>query len=263
MSNSQIPLSIPLQGHPSHPRTFFLFPDGSGAAVSYAWIPQIAPDLCVYGLNSPYLKTDQKAYFNVSDLVKAWISEVRVCQPKGPYILGGWSAGGYYAFEVAKILLSEGDEIESLVIIDTPPRNRYEAMPPETFRWLARHKVMGNTQENPPAWLVEHFQASLGAIDRYHPSPLDSTALLKRAYIVWASDAVLDNSKYNIEGLDLNVKVSSFLLRQRTDFGSNGWDELLPGCELHTTRAPGSHFTMVMTPNVSLALVLHAVRLFY
>lgn len=36
---------------------------------------------------------------------------LRSVQPKGPYFLGGWSFGGWVAFEMAQQLQNSGEEV--------------------------------------------------------------------------------------------------------------------------------------------------------
>jgi thioesterase domain-containing protein len=41
-------------------------------------------------------------------------------QPKGPYLLGGFSGGGLTAWEMARQLEAAGEEVALLVLLDTP-----------------------------------------------------------------------------------------------------------------------------------------------
>lgn len=46
---------------------------------------------------------------------------IKVVQPEGPYVIGGYSYGGLVAYEMAQILHEAGDEITSLIMFDTMP----------------------------------------------------------------------------------------------------------------------------------------------
>ena len=54
-----------------------------------------------------------------ADRVKA----LRDLQPEGPYKLGGFCWGGILALEMARQLQQQGAEVESLIVIDTVPKN--------------------------------------------------------------------------------------------------------------------------------------------
>ena len=249
---SRVPLSILLQGT-SGPdgENLFMFPDGSGSATSYLSLPTISPNLRVYGLNSPFLKKRNNPSFVLEDLIQHWISEIQILQPNGPYLLGGWSAGGYYAFEAAKSLIRVGKEVKKLILIDTPPMNVYEAMPPELLEWLDRNQIMGGENSKAsPTWLIDHFQATLKTLGRYSPTPLQGLPD-PQVYIIWAKDAVSPNLLSAVPSPPLRAKVSYFLTQQRSNYGPHGWERLLSDCPIFLATSSGSHFTMVLSPNVS------------
>jgi Thioesterase domains of type I polyketide synthases or non-ribosomal peptide synthetases len=52
-------------------------------------------------------------------MAATYIEEIRTIQPSGPYLLGGVSSGGLIAFEMAQQLVSQGQEVASLALIDT------------------------------------------------------------------------------------------------------------------------------------------------
>lgn len=47
-----------------------------------------------------------------------YIAAIKKVQPEGPYLLGGWSAGGAHVFEVSRQFLEAGDKVQRLIIID-------------------------------------------------------------------------------------------------------------------------------------------------
>jgi thioesterase domain-containing protein len=52
-----------------------------------------------------------------------YLHAVRSRQPEGPYFLGGYCFGGNVAYEMARQLQLEGQEVELVVLIDTAPAN--------------------------------------------------------------------------------------------------------------------------------------------
>ena len=48
------------------------------------------------------------------------LAEIRMVQPHGPYLLGGFSGGGITAFEIARQLTEAGETVERLIMLDTP-----------------------------------------------------------------------------------------------------------------------------------------------
>lgn len=81
--------SVVLQGNPKTAKQyFFLFPDGGGSPTSYTGIPNISPDVCVFGLTSPYMRTPHEYTCGVTGMAEAFIIELRRRQPHGPYMIG-------------------------------------------------------------------------------------------------------------------------------------------------------------------------------
>lgn len=257
------PLSIRLQGSPkTAKKIIFLLPDGSGSAMSYARLPPLGPGICVYGLNSPFLSNPQD-FVPIPDIAPIWASEIRQLQPVGPYTLGGWSAGGYYCFEVAKYLMhhvtehdGEPVQVEKLILIDSPCRAVFEALPMVVVRTLSSQGLMGNWGTNQaPKWLLDHFDATIVRVEEYIPEPLtlaSNRQTLPEVFVIWAINGVYPPGGAAASGLDLNTKVTKFMLEDREDFGPNGWDTLFPnGTKMAFTTTPGTHFTLIFPPHVS------------
>ncbi|KAF2661513.1 alpha/beta-hydrolase [Lophiostoma macrostomum CBS 122681] len=239
-----------MQGHPAKSkRTLFLLPDGSGSGMAYVMLPEIHPDLCVVCMNSPFLEAPAGTAFTVESIAAIWVEEIRRQQLEGPYLLGGWSAGGYYSFEVAKILLRDGQKVEKLLLIDSPCRLVYEPLPFEVVQFLSTQNMMGGYgPRKPPEWMIRHFDMTLKAVSAYHPTPME-TQYTPAISIIWASDPVLEESQCAATGLDFNVKVTRMLLRRPESDGPQGWDTLFPGSRLSIEKSPGNHFTMVFPPH--------------
>lgn len=250
---SQVPLSVVVQGNlATSARTIFLLPDGSGSGMAYSGIPAIAPSTCLVAMNSPYLGGDVSRYrCSLEELSRLWVAEIRRRQAHGPYLLGGWSAGGYYAYEVTKQLLAEGERVRKLILIDSPCRVVFEALPMEVIQYVASHNLMGMMGNNcPPQWLLDHFQSTLRAVKDYHPTAMSPLDVPPDTYIIWSRDGVLPDANANTTGLDLHVKVSRFLLQGKTDFGPQGWEQLLPGTRINIATMSGTHFSLISEPYV-------------
>jgi acyl carrier protein len=56
----------------------------------------------------------------LAELAQRHLSTLRSVQPRGPYRVGGFSAGGAIALEMAAILEEEGEQVELVVMLDTP-----------------------------------------------------------------------------------------------------------------------------------------------
>ena len=243
--------SILLSGSTKNPsKTVFLFPDGSGSATSYAMLPGISPDVCVYGLNCPFMKTPTR-YTNGIDGVSAqYLAEIQRRHPHGPYYLGGWSAGGILAYQVAYELLQKGEKTERLFLIDSPCPIKLEPLPSSLLHFIDSMGLLG-TQRSPPAWLIPHFEASIVNLTAFAPCPMDPMEAPK-TLIIWARDGLCKDPKnQNFVRTPGEAKSVKFLLDDRHDLGANGWDKLIGEENIITIPVQGNHFTMMREPNVS------------
>lgn len=250
----KVPLSVVLQGQPSTAKiVVFLFPDGSGAGTSYGTLPPIGSDVCLVGLNSPFLRQAQSFTCSIERMARLWVDEVRKIQPKGrPYVLGGWSAGGYYAYEVAKLLVAAGENVERMIVIDSPCRLFYEALPEQVVAALTRKGLMGASgAKKAPEWLVQHFTSTVISVDKYMPTPMQANNVPPKVDFIWVKEGLVKSVAESGLDVDLSVKVTRFLLEPRGNLQSEGWDKLLPGAKYTFDYMTGNHFQITQPPHVS------------
>ncbi|KAL7941084.1 conidial yellow pigment biosynthesis polyketide synthase [Trichoderma barbatum] len=240
--------SVLLQGNlATANKILFLFPDGSGSATSYAMLPLVAPNVAVVGLNCPYMKRPQDLKCALQDLTTPYLDEIRRRQAHGPYYLGGWSAGGIAAYDAAATLMMNGEEIAALILLDSPNPIRLSKLPVRMYDFLNSAGMFGSgSKKPPPEWLMPHFLAFIDALDRYDPVPFKlGTAPFTHA--IWAADGVYKSTgdKRLKEEPD-DTREMKWLLHDRTDYGPNGWDQLVGTDMLRIEVLDGAnHFTMM------------------
>lgn len=256
--------SILLQGNPKiATQRLFLLPDGSGSPTSYADIPSIsASKLCVYGLTCPFLKEPTSFTCGVQGVTKVYIEEIIRRQPEGPYLIGGWSAGGVFAFEATRQLAAMQREnphknfkVAKLLLLDSPCPYALEPLPSRLHIFFNEIGLLGDgNPANTPKWLLPHFQATIDNLKAYQPvlmkdDPYDSPP----TFLVWCTDGVC---KYPNDPRpppqDDDPNSMKWLLNNRTDFGPNGWDKLVGEGKCTCVTLGGNHFTMMKDPVVSL-----------
>ncbi len=249
------PLVLPLQGSPTRAKkTVFLLPDGSGSGMAYARLPPIGANICLCGVNSPFLGAGSFST-TIEEMAATFAAAIRETQPHGPYILGGWSAGGYFATEVARLMLNAGEAIECIVLIDSPCRLEYESLPLDVVRFLAPRNLMGNWgNKGTPQWMVDHFEGTLAAVAEYMPTRVKGR--VPSVFVIEASEGVFGTTAEVVNsGLDQSNMLTQHLLGPRPkQFDPHGWERLYPEAQLRWVRSSGSHFTMVHPPNVSFLL---------
>ena len=279
--------AILLQGSTSAQKPFlFLLPDGSGSASSYVGLPRLHiadKGGAVYGLDSPFLHAPENFNVSLREAATMYVAEIRRLQPRGPYRLAGWSIGGTYAFEaVSQLVQRHGETVDSLTLIDAPCPKRLPPLNLETIELLENVDVfdgLGNNKDgtkkkvSTPAEAVQkiragvqqHFAGSVNALGQYQPEAISKQLVAGKigaVKVVWArhgvwetvGDAVRAKFKREMMGKDQGTVTANaardWIMDPRSDFGPNGWDELLPGADIECEVITGDHFSIMRKPGV-------------
>ena len=80
----------------------------------------LEPNQAVYGLQAQGLDGQKPPCTSLTEMAAHYIQEIRTVQPNGPYHIAGFSFGGLVAFEIARQLDEQGQNIALLAILDTP-----------------------------------------------------------------------------------------------------------------------------------------------
>jgi thioesterase domain-containing protein len=110
---------VPIQPAGSKPPFFCIHPIFGVVFPYYQLAYCLGFDQPFYGLQPLGLDTEQVPLTRIEDIAAHYIEALRRVQPSGPYFLGGWSFGGLIAYEMAQQLLSSGDQVALLAILDT------------------------------------------------------------------------------------------------------------------------------------------------
>jgi amino acid adenylation domain-containing protein len=107
------------QGQPA----LFLIAEVDGEVLSYReLVENLDPEMPVFGLLPPGVDRVTPTLATVEDLAAHYVKEIRGVQPHGPYRLGGFCLSGLIAYEMARLLRTEGEDIELLALIDAYPQ---------------------------------------------------------------------------------------------------------------------------------------------
>jgi len=121
------------EGKPSH---LFFIHDGSGEIHGYIELSRyLNPRLTCWGIRVPRFPLTQPGpkEFDIRRLASLYVETIKTVQVKGPYCIAGWSLGGIVAFEIARLLESQGETVSHLILIDAPPPHAKEIKTPFAF----------------------------------------------------------------------------------------------------------------------------------
>jgi len=270
-------------------RPFFCVHPAGGVVYCYGELAQaLGDDRPFLALQAAGLDGDRAPLVTVGEMAAGYLAAVRRAQPEGPYHLGGWSLGGVLAFEMARQLVSAGEVVATLAVLDaTAPTGRPPALPRRLRRLAAEVGDLDLLGPRPPganpaddALVIAEFAGDLargfgGQVPRLlaHLRALDADA--RRLYLLSAFKldqvyhletgpervarllAVLRANLLAVARYEPGVypgRVSLFVARDRQGSGAGaedlGWGRIAAGGV--TTRAvAGDHAGMLRTPNVA------------
>ena len=104
---------------------------GAGGGILWGYsnlAAHLSMDQPVYGLEPYAFKSDKTV--TVEQMAVRYAKDLCAFQSKGPYYLGGYCFGGYVAYEMARYLESQGEQVALLLLLDSAaPNSGYERIP--------------------------------------------------------------------------------------------------------------------------------------
>jgi amino acid adenylation domain-containing protein len=244
---------------------FFCVHAAGGNVFSYVQLAQrLGREQPFYGLEARGVDGEQRPLTSVEEMAAAYVEAVRGVQPRGPYLLGGWSLGGVIAFEMARQFQAHGETVDQLVLLDSVAPNAVKRSEEESGLELlasfAAHLGLSFDDVTPPdnfSRLGEAAQLAylLEQLKRANTLPLDfDEEHFRRLLHVYANNVRAVGS-YRPSPLPVRTLL---LCSERTaaDEIATG-DPTLGWSRLTTERltldiVTGDHFTMLQEPHVSL-----------
>ncbi len=100
-------------------RPFFCVHPAGGNVLGFAELARhFDPQRPFYALQAVGLDGVREPLGSVEEMAACYLDEIRRIQPRGPHLLGGFSFGGFVAFEMARQLRERGEEVALLALLD-------------------------------------------------------------------------------------------------------------------------------------------------
>jgi thioesterase domain-containing protein len=109
---------VPIRRQGAGTALFCVHPAG-GTVLCYLELARhLEADVPIYGLQAQGIEGELEPLESVFEMAACYLRAIKTVQPDGPYHLCGWSTGGIIAFEVARQLAAQGDEIALVALLD-------------------------------------------------------------------------------------------------------------------------------------------------
>jgi thioesterase domain-containing protein len=246
-------LVVALQAEGALPGWFMIHPPG-GIVVCYQPLARhLGRTRPFYGIRSRGLHGEEELPGRMEAMAAEYVAAVRAVQPRGPYHLGGWSAGGLVALEMAQQLLAQGESIALLALLDTTPSDRPGSDSDQASSGreygldlsLAALARLGPEEQLPYLW---QHALNLGLIEPEVPLQVAEQVLneLKRLFhhhMVLADEYLV--RPYPGRITLLRPSEAPFAVATPRD---RGWAKFAAAVDIHFV--PGQHHSMVKEPHV-------------
>ncbi|MFN6483748.1 MULTISPECIES: amino acid adenylation domain-containing protein [unclassified Nostoc] len=276
---------VPIQPNGSNPPFFCVHPIFGVVFPYYELAHQLGINQPLYGLQP--IGIDGETPLNrIENMASHYIKALRSVQPKGPYFIGGWSFGGWVAFEMAQQLQNSGEEVALLAVLDTvapiksnlpslsnafkfifttvvpymwpffldylylitaPSKNRINSL---TSRFLTFEKLMRSLKTNLFSHFTQKEDTTLNFVSEESKRRLLSeSAIFPMLRVFYANSQAVLNYVPQVYPQRINLFRTKVQLNVADGEPSMGWDQLtVGGTEIH--HIPGNHLTMLRKPHI-------------
>ncbi len=243
---------VPIHTYGSLSPLFCVHADG-GAFFYARFSEYLSSEQPFYGLQARGLDGIDPPFTSVKDMAAHYIAEMRSIQPKGPYIISGFSMGGVVIYEIAQQLVAAGEAYPLVIFIDAPSPIYYE----EQDRRISG-KLMHLTKLSPQVRL-QRIQMRIGKRVRWYFNEYMTRLLLKINRPLTPTLRIHRVREVNHQISDeyepipysgpIVVLRASEQIRRATEDSTLGWGHHVRG-KITDHIIPGDHETIFFEPNV-------------
>jgi thioesterase domain-containing protein/acyl carrier protein len=273
---------VEIQPSGSQPPLVFVHPSGGSVLCYWHLARCLGSDRPFYALQTPGFHGETGLYTRIEDMAAHYIEALRTKQPEGPYFLGGWSLGGLIAYEMAQQLITQGQKVSRLLLLDTNT-------PASAIELLGEAQIAAELEEDDAVMLnnlllrelpisKEEIEKVLGGSDErvdYVLKKAVSRNILPPSVGVAQAHHILEVYRTNVragfqyvprvyQGTVTLFRPSISLVAPPSETSSDseqitnmvpdptlGWGKLAAG-GVQIVEAPGKHTTMLNDPHVEI-----------
>ena len=266
-------LLVPMRPEGTQPPFFGPHASGGNVWCYKELVRYIGEDQPFFGIQPREAEDGMAVYHtDVEAMAADYVQAVRGYQPEGPYWLGGWSMGGAIAFEMARQLQQQGQEIAMVALIDTGVPEAEES----EYNWAVLLSIFAldlglpkSYIERAPGWTPKPQMVELRKlwVDARRAGVVPSEMTLVEFRKLFDTFKIYANATRRYNPQPYNGRVTLFL--PANDFSTilvddrdsakhkskharvdpvEGWGRL--AAEVDIYRIPGDHFSILYEPNV-------------
>jgi thioesterase domain-containing protein len=248
---------IPVQASGSKTPFFYMHVHWIGGAFySFVLAHDLGSDQPLYVID-PYKFDNLSVPPTIEAMAAAYITAIRTVQPEGPYLLGGFCAGGLLAYEVSQQLRAAGQTVELVVLID-PMAGPIQSLrllgtairrvgslihlePAKQLDWFLRVRYISRILRRAQDENTEHVNRLLQRWQSEHPgrfSLLPAAEALRQDWMAVFTWAVSGYFPRKYPG-----KMTYLLAKDNPDRRHLWWGKVAESDQVEVFTIPGTHET--------------------
>ena len=247
---------VPIKPSGTKPPLYIIHGDGLNV-LNFSYLANyMDKEQPIFGLQAKGLDGIDEPLDNLSKIAEFYLSEIIHHNPSGPYLLAGYSFGGYVALEIRRQLAAMGKELKMLIMFDTDAekteyKDWYSLFPKKVKRHFpALISFLKSSFFQPVATFKNQFQNRSPNILAKYFSKRESKTFYRLIKKIREKHLVAFRS-YSMVPFDGKVHLykAKICVHYVDDATYLGWKKYARGgVELY--EIPGDHLSMLLPPNV-------------
>ncbi|WP_371618401.1 AMP-binding protein [Streptomyces sp. NBC_00454] len=250
---------VPLQTGGTKTPLFCVHPGVGEVLVFVNLAKYFVGDRPFYALRARGFNEGEKPFVTFDQMVDSYVDAIRARQPHGPYAVAGYSFGAAVAFEIAKVLRSQGERVDFVGSFNLPPHIKYRMEELDFIETAANLAFFLGLLDKQQAQELPGLLRGLPVeeqltrlLDTAEPERIASLQLDRERFWNWAelADSLTDLGRgYEPSGTVPSVSVfyATPLRGTKEDWLAKElrrWDEHTTGPNRYI-EVPGEHYTLM------------------
>jgi thioesterase domain-containing protein len=179
-----VPALVQLKAGSQEPPVFIAHGLGGSVIDFYQVVKHIHTPHAIHGMQAKGIDGIEEPLDRIEDMARYSLDAIRELQPRGPYLLIGFSLGGLVTLEIAQQLIAQGETIGLLAMLDSWPHMSYLSWTQRTrlamrhvwrralarLQWLGVKAPYQTVLDVAPSSTLKPFRDSAYlALERYQP----------------------------------------------------------------------------------------------
>ncbi len=244
---------VPIKPSGNKPPLYIIHGEGLNILNFSHLATYVDPEQPIFGLQAKGLNSIDEPLDNLPAIAGHYLNEILQHNPNGPYLIAGYSFGGYVAVEMRKQLADMGKQVKMLMMFDTNAekteyKDWYSVLPKKVRRHLPR--IVKSLMYQPVKLLKAVIRRVSDKIAENSEKKRDARVFYQQIKNIKQKHLIAFR-KYPMVPFDDKVYLyrADICVHYVNDPEFLGWKKFAKkGVELY--HIPGDHLSMLLPPNV-------------